>query len=1242
MEPIKKVIMDPGGTKSMKRPVSKCQNTNLEKIRTEPPNNGGNNVVNENLLTTEKTILMKRGKSSILNNTKTTATITTKSDSKKSLKEYNGEDNRNWKKWTDEERRLLREFAKICPIKNDRFQYKQVAKEFNLLMTKMNGRSAARVQSEIKAISTGINRHIPNYAAILKTPEKINKKIDSPILLPEKIINNEEKINKDIQIISNKSIKKIPKLRCNVNENAVDRFDIRKYIPFDEINKALNTKLNPIIKMMNSKMNEKEWSKLQREAKKWLRAALFTMKSYCFKKIDQDGFRINGVIKARKYERRVMRLRERIKKANKLVEPKINDQKYANFYNREKAFIRAYCKRKHYQNEKIMLQAIDEKFEKVKNEKIKIEKSNKAAKIRYLFNQKPSLKVLSYVDVNNKNETNINIPCEKVSEYYRNLYSKPEVKETPLFNEYIQFMKNNDAKKNSEKLNWIFDDELFNLVVSKANNFKTTGWDNIQTVVFKKLDIAKSFLKIYIKNVLNGSIPILKTDVTTKGFMLYKGKGDKNTPENYRLICCSNSDYKILRSYLYKYLYQNIGNWIAKEQKAGRENKISTLDCLIIDATVNQELNLSNMDKKYATYIDLSKAFDKVNNTLLIKLSKSTRLPKNLVEVISKCQKLQKIKIQNIKGNCSISLLRGVGQGDALSPLLFQLIFSSISYYLNKTSSIQNNHIVFMDDLKWYSMGKNELEAMIEILMKISNEIGMEVNRSKCAIVELNGAKNTIKENELDFTVLNSFYKYLGIYQNKNGYSDMTCTLNNVVEKSLLKVKEILASPLNSSQVIKAINTTIIPAISYILLGCHGQEDMKIILKNAENIDSMIRRLMTKSHNPDYPLNHLRDYASCKSRLYLSNKSFGLGLKEIKMEVWKNIGFAGTHLLYEKDLEEHLGRQMEMHKMNKKNLYSHFLKYLELMGVKIECMGPKEYKLNGEIMGNEVEMRSYLKNKFFELSEKENLDKWSSKMNYAKSVVNQNMTMPWLRNNPLCQQKTREMFQLQQEDYPGLTHTKKNPNQKCLYCNMFDTCRHISSQCQSEEMISLFKRRHDRVLMTLFNELRKKYKLKPLNRKEALDPNNWKLTEDIMIHFEKPWAFNDLHHYVPDLIIECKEKVYVIELGITSLTNYQRVKDYKTTKYTINGTLEINELNFNEVSKGKNLVDLLKVNLKKQIIFIPLILGSYGEIMDDLLDNLKNLDIIDTMPLARCLSISTVLETLCVVKNYIARRYSNN
>uniref|UniRef100_A0A0N5C4J5 Reverse transcriptase domain-containing protein n=1 Tax=Strongyloides papillosus TaxID=174720 RepID=A0A0N5C4J5_STREA len=544
-----------------------------------------------------------------------------------------------------------------------------------------------------------------------------------------------------------------------------------------------------------------------------------------------------------------------------------------------------------------------------------------------------------------------------------------------------------------------------------------------------------------------------------------------------------------------------------------------------------------------------------------------------------------------------------------------------------------------MDDLKWYSMGKNELEKMIKVLMDVSNEIGMEVNRSKCSIVELNGAKNSIKENELDFTVLNSFYKYLGVYQNKDGYSDIGCTLNNIVEKSLLKVKEILASPLNSSQVIKAINTTIIPAISYILLGCHGQEDIKVTLKNAEVIDSMIRKLMTKSHNPDYPLNHLRDYASCKSRLYLTHESFGLGLKEIRLEVWKNIGFAGTHLLYENDLRLYLGRQMEWHKNNKKNLYGHFMKYLEIMSVKIECMGPNLYKLNGQLMREEIEMRKFLKDKFLELTEKENLEKWSSKINYAKNVVNENITMPWLKNNPLCQQKTREMFQLQQEDYPGLTHTKKNPNQKCLYCPMYDTCRHITSQCQSEEMVSLFKRRHDRVLMTLFNELRKKFKLKPLNRKEALDPENWKLTDDITIHFEKPWPFKDLHHFIPDLIIECKEKVYVIELGITSLTNYQRVKDYKTTKYTINGTLELNELNFENVVKGRNLVDMLKVKLQKKIIFIPIILCSYGEIMDDLLVTLEKFDLINPNDLSRCLSISTVLETLWVAKNYVARRY---
>uniref|UniRef100_A0A0N5CGX7 SANT domain-containing protein n=1 Tax=Strongyloides papillosus TaxID=174720 RepID=A0A0N5CGX7_STREA len=195
MGPKKQISMEPGGAESKKRPVRRYRNTNSDKKRTEPLKNEGSNV-----------------------------TI---------MKEFDGKDDRIWKKWTEEEKRLLQEFTKICPVKNGRFQYKQVAKEFNILMSKMNGRSAARVQSEIKEIS---NRHMPKYAEILNSPEKVEEDKEVPIPTTKITEKEEEKSEKKKVIVINKIRRRIPNLRCGrdvIHKDRNEKCNVSIFDPLD-------------------------------------------------------------------------------------------------------------------------------------------------------------------------------------------------------------------------------------------------------------------------------------------------------------------------------------------------------------------------------------------------------------------------------------------------------------------------------------------------------------------------------------------------------------------------------------------------------------------------------------------------------------------------------------------------------------------------------------------------------------------------------------------------------------------------------------------------------------------------------------------------------------------------------------------------------------------------------------------------------------------------------------------------
>lgn len=82
---------------------------------------------------------------------------------------------------------------------------------------------------------------------------------------------------------------------------------------------------------------------------------------------------------------------------------------------------------------------------------------------------------------------------------------------------------------------------------------------------------------------------------------------------------------------------------------------------------------------------------------------------------------------------------RGILQDDSLSPLLFVLCIGSLSRRLNEKfpsvniavndSSFSINHLLFIDDLKLLSTGKDNLKRMTEETARFFEKIGLEINR---------------------------------------------------------------------------------------------------------------------------------------------------------------------------------------------------------------------------------------------------------------------------------------------------------------------------------------------------------------------------------------------------------------------------------------------------------------------------------------------------------------------------------
>ena len=77
---------------------------------------------------------------------------------------------------------------------------------------------------------------------------------------------------------------------------------------------------------------------------------------------------------------------------------------------------------------------------------------------------------------------------------------------------------------------------------------------------------------------------------------------------------------------------------------------------------------------------------------------------------------------------------RGIFQGDSLSPLLFIVAMipmarvlerMEVGYQFKKGGS-RINHLMFMDDLKLFGRGNEEIDALVQIVRIVSGDIRME------------------------------------------------------------------------------------------------------------------------------------------------------------------------------------------------------------------------------------------------------------------------------------------------------------------------------------------------------------------------------------------------------------------------------------------------------------------------------------------------------------------------------------
>jgi len=249
--------------------------------------------------------------------------------------------------------------------------------------------------------------------------------------------------------------------------------------------------------------------------------------------------------------------------------------------------------------------------------------------------------------------------------------------------------------------------------------------------------------------------------------------------DQYRPIALANFKFKVITKVMADRLAKILPNIISVEQRGfirGRNIK----DCIILASEAINVLDKKSFGGNLALKIDVSKAFDTLNWTFLIKVLKAFGFSDIFCFWINSILHSATISIlingsQHGYFNCT----RGVRQGDPLSPLLFCIVEEVLSRGITKLvqegkveliSASRNSqipsHCFYADDLMVYCRGKiSGLEALKELFTQYAYCSGQSINLRKSSIHAggINQQRLNHLANLLGFSIGNLPFIYLGV-----------------------------------------------------------------------------------------------------------------------------------------------------------------------------------------------------------------------------------------------------------------------------------------------------------------------------------------------------------------------------------------------------------------------------------------------------------------------------------------------
>lgn len=364
-----------------------------------------------------------------------------------------------------------------------------------------------------------------------------------------------------------------------------------------------------------------------------------------------------------------------------------------------------------------------------------------------------------------------------------------------------------------------FTSEEIGATLSKLKDRKACGPDGIFNEHIKS---SAEILLPTLTNLLNaclrtGNIPTTWKTSTIK--VMYKGKGDPCDPNSYRGIALENNHLKILTRLITQRITEEIEQSIPEEQFGFRKgrNTIQAIRNLLddIDTALRHPRG-----KFHAVFIDFSKAFDKLNRSIISsKLESIAMENKDLTCLIHNILSSNSVQISDsITLSTNITQTNGVLQGDPLSPLLFNIATHDVVKSIREESTDVKIYI-YADDMVLGSHDRSELQKATYALEKWADQNELEINMQKTEhMIFRKGGKISqqdkifLKQEPLQ-TVNQAKYLGLTLQTTTNSFRVHTKQRATAATKAIHDIRELTKLSLKTAMII--FHTKIVPILTY-------------------------------------------------------------------------------------------------------------------------------------------------------------------------------------------------------------------------------------------------------------------------------------------------------------------------------------------------------------------------------------------------------------------------------------------